>query len=83
MVIKRGNVVSHAVAVEWGIGKVMEVTAIRATIEFTDGVVRKIVSSHYPSLVQADPASFVSKPAIVPVAKVRATRAKKVKTAAL
>ena len=81
MIIKRGNVVSHSGALEWGGGKVMEVSALRATIQFSDGIVRKIVSSHYSILHAADAASFVPIPDIVPVVKVRAApkRQKKVK----
>jgi hypothetical protein len=73
MSIKRGNVVSHAGAIEWGVGKVMEVTALKATIQFSDGIIRKIASSHYTTLRPADPSSFVPIPESVPVVKVRAT----------
>jgi hypothetical protein len=73
MTIKRGNVVSHAGAMEWGVGKVVEVTPLRATIQFSDGIIRKIASSHYTILHPADPASFVPIPDSVPVVKVRAT----------
>ena len=85
MTIKRGNVVSHAGAVEWGVGKVVEVTALKATIQFSDGIIRKIASSHYTILQPADPASFVQIPDSVPVAKVRATakRVKKIKETAV
>jgi hypothetical protein len=81
MIIKRGIVVSHAGAIEWGAGKVLEVTALKATIQFSDGVTRKIASSHYTTLQPADSALFVSPADSVPVAKVRATakRVKKVK----
>jgi hypothetical protein len=81
MIIKRGIVVSHAGAIEWGAGKVLEVTALKATIQFSDGVTRKIASSHYTTLHPADSALFVSPADSVPVAKVRATakRVKKVK----
>lgn len=84
MIIKRGNVVSHAGAIEWGVGKVVEVTALKATIQFSDGIIRKIASSHYTILQPADPASFVQIPDNVPVAKVRATpkRPKKMKESA-
>ena len=58
MTIKRGIVVSHAGAIEWGVGKVVEVTAFKATIQFSDGIIRKIASSHYPILQPADPASL-------------------------
>jgi transcription elongation factor GreA-like protein len=79
MTIKRGNVVSHAGAIEWGVGKVVEVTPLKATIQFSDGIIRKIASSHYTTLQPADPAAFVPLPDSIPVVKVRATpkRAKK------
>jgi hypothetical protein len=85
MTIKRGNVVSHTVAHEWGVGKVVEVTSFKATIQFSDGIIRKIASSHYTTLQPADPASFVQIPDSVPVAKVRATpkRLKKTKEPAV
>jgi hypothetical protein len=73
MTIKRGNVVSHSGAIEWGVGKVVEVTALKATIQFSDGIIRKIASSHYTILQPADPASFVPTPDSIPVVKVRAT----------
>ncbi|QWV98492.1 DUF3553 domain-containing protein [Geomonas nitrogeniifigens] len=58
MIVKRGSVVSHAMAQQWGIGKVVEVDDIRATIRFSDGMVRKIISSHFNDLHPADPASY-------------------------
>jgi len=73
MIIKRGNVVSHSGAIEWGAGKVVEVTALKATIQFSDGIIRKIASSHYTILQPADPASFVPIPDSILVVKVRAT----------
>jgi hypothetical protein len=81
MIIKRGNVVSHAGAIEWGVGKVVEVSALRATIQFSDGIIRKISSSHFTILNPADPASFVPIPDSISAVKVRATakRVKKVK----
>lgn len=81
MTIKRGNVVNHAGAMEWGSGKVVEVTALKATIQFSDGIIRKIASSHYTILQPADPASFVPIPDSIPVVKVKAApkRAKKIK----
>ncbi len=81
MIIKRGIVVSHSGALEWGAGKVVEVGALKATIQFSDGIVRKIASSHYAILEPADPASFVAVSAVVPAAKPRvaAKRVKKVK----
>ena len=75
MIVKRGCVVSHAVAQEWGIGKVMEVNDIRATIQFNDGMIRKITSSHFTSLQPADPSSYLPPTEKVPAAKVRAVKA--------
>ena len=82
MNIKRGNVVSHTVQHGWGVGKVTEVTPLKATIQFNDGIIRKIASSHYMVLQPADPASYVPTPDSIPAVKVRATvkRVKKVKT---
>lgn len=81
MMIKRGSVVSHTVAHEWGVGKVVEVTPLRATIQFSDGIIRKISSSYYATLQPADPASFLPPAESVPVSKARTTtkREKKVK----
>ncbi len=83
MIIKRGVVVSHPGAMEWGVGKVVEVEAMRASIQFSDGIIRKIAASHYSQLLQADVAAFVELPENVPLVKVRATttRVKKVKQA--
>lgn len=58
MIVKRGSVVSHAMAQQWGTGKVVEVNDIRATIRFSDGMVRKIISSHFTDLQPADPATY-------------------------
>jgi hypothetical protein len=80
MIVKRGSVVSHSVAQEWGIGKVTEVNDIRATIQFNDGMIRKITSSHFTNLQPADPASYLPPVEKVPVAKVRAVRAVSTKT---
>lgn len=76
MIIKRGNVVSHAGAIEWGAGKVVEVSALKATIQFSDGVIRKIASSHYTILQPADPDSYVQIPDSIPAVKTRATSRK-------
>ena len=73
MTIKRGKIVSHSGAIEWGVGKVLEVTPLKATIQFSDGIIRKIATSHYNILEAADPASFVPIPESAPVVKVRAT----------
>ena len=76
MIVKRGSVVSHTAAQEWGIGKVTEVNDIRATIQFNDGMIRKITSSHFASLQPADPASYLPPSEKLPVAKVRAVSTK-------
>lgn len=75
MIVKRGSVVSHTVALEWGIGKVTEVNDIRATIQFNDGMIRKITSSHFTNLQPADPASYQPPAEKVATPKVRAVRA--------
>lgn len=69
MTIKQGTVVSHPGAIAWGVGKVLEVAAFKATIQFSDGIVRKIASSHYGTLQPGDPALFVPMAANIPVAK--------------
>ena len=81
MTIKRGKIVCHAGAIAWGVGKVMEVADFNATIQFSDGIIRKIASTHYTFLQPADPGSFVPIPDKVLAVKVRATpkRVKKVK----
>ena len=83
MIIKRGIVVSHSGAIEWGVGKVMEVTPLRATIQFSDGIIRKISCSHYTTLLPADSAAYLLYADSEPAPKVRATvkRVKKVKPA--
>ncbi|WP_198419549.1 DUF3553 domain-containing protein [Geomonas oryzae] len=58
MNVKRGSVVSHAMAQQWGTGKVVEVNDYMATIRFSDGMVRKIISSHFTDLRPADPATY-------------------------
>lgn len=68
MIIKTGSIVSHAGALEWGVGKVLEVTAAMATIHFSDGKNRKIASSHFTTLQPAAAASYTP-PEIAPAAK--------------
>jgi hypothetical protein len=79
MIVKRGNVVCHTGANQWGAGKVVEVTNHRATIQFSDGIIRKIASSHYSTLQPADPANFLSPPEGPPAAKASATLKKQTK----
>jgi len=75
MTIKAGNIVSHAGALEWGAGKVLEVTAAMATIQFSDGKNRKIAASHFTTLQPAAAASFLPPPETAPAVKaVRAPR---------
>jgi len=85
MIIKRGNVVTHAGAIQWGVGKVIEVAPLKATIQFSDGIIRMIASTHYTVLHPANPASFVPIPDIVPVVKPRVApkRLKKIKQPAV
>ena len=80
MIIKTGNIVSHSGALEWGSGKVLEVTAAMATIQFSDGKNRKIAASHFTTLQPAAAASFLPPPETAPAVKaVRAPRAVKKK----
>jgi len=58
MTIKAGNIVSHACALEWGAGKVLEVTDAMATIQFSDGKNRKIAASHFTTLQPAAASAF-------------------------
>jgi hypothetical protein len=78
MIIKRGSIVSHVGAIQWGVGKVIELAELKATIQFSDGVIRKIASSHYSVLQAGDPAAFVPVPESVAVVKVRVARKKKI-----
>jgi hypothetical protein len=59
MTIKVGSIVSHADVLEWGVGRVLEVTSTMATIHFSDGKNRKIASSHFSSLRPASPESYI------------------------
>ena len=69
MTIKAGNIVSHAGALEWGAGKVLEVTAAMATIQFSDGKNRKIAASHFTTLQPAAAGSYSPPPETAPAAK--------------
>lgn len=72
MSIRKGDVVSHSTAVEWGVGKVVEVTAQRVSVQFHDGTTRKIASSHFTSLLPADPGSYLPVAPLVPKAAPKA-----------
>ncbi|MDD2320320.1 MAG: DUF3553 domain-containing protein [Geobacteraceae bacterium] len=58
MTLKTGTIVSHSVALEWGAGKVIEITPTLATIEFSDGKSRKIAASHFHTLQPAEASAF-------------------------
>ncbi len=81
MTIKAGSIVSHAGALEWGVGKVMEVTAAMATIQFSDGKSRKIAASHFITLQPAAEASYTppteTTPGVKAIRVSRTTRKKK------
>ena len=80
MTIKTGSIVSHSGALEWGVGKVLEVTAAMATIQFSDGKNRKIAASHFTTLQPAAAASYTPPPETAPIVKaIRAPRAAKKK----
>jgi hypothetical protein len=80
MTIKAGNIVSHTGALEWGAGKVLEVTAAMATIQFSDGKNRKIAASHFTILHPAAAASYLPPPETGPAVKAnRAPRTTKKK----
>lgn len=72
MSIRRGDVVSHSEAVEWGVGKVVEVSPYRVSIQFNDGATRKIACSHFTSLLPAEPSLFIP---ILPLVQKVATKA--------
>jgi hypothetical protein len=69
MIIKVGSIVSHSGALGWGSGKVLEVTATLAMIQFSDGTNRKIAASHFKTLEPAVPASFSPPADASPAAK--------------
>ena len=78
MVIRRGCIVKHDGMQSWGTGMVVDIADFKATIQFSDGVVRKIASSHYHVLVAGDPATFVATESALPLAiKPVASRAKR------
>jgi len=80
MIIKVGSIVSHSGGLGWGTGKVLEVTATLAMIQFSDGTSRKIAASHFQSLEPAAPASFLppadASPAARPARAPRVTKKK-------
>lgn len=81
MIIKTGVLVSHPGACAWGVGKVVEIANLKATIQFSDGITRKIASSHYATLQPGDPTAFVptSESTLAEKAKAAPRKPKKVK----
>jgi hypothetical protein len=75
MVIKVGNIVSHTGGAEWGVGKVLEVTASGVMIQFSDGKSRKIASSHVACIQPGDPDAYQPPPA--PAAETKVARARR------
>jgi hypothetical protein len=69
MTIKVGNIVSHVGVLEWGAGKVLEVTPSMATIHFSDGKNRKIASSHFTSLQPAPADTYLPRSEAAPATK--------------
>ena len=56
--LKIGHLVSHTGAPDWGVGKIVEVTATMVTIQFSDGNSRKIAASHFSALQPASPGTY-------------------------
>lgn len=80
MRLKCGNVVTHTGVHAWGAGKVLEIAAFNATIQFSDGITRKIASSHFELLEPADPAAYVAtEVSCEPVTRVVIPRARRKK----
>lgn len=75
MALKIGDIVSHSGATGWGSGKVLELSATSAMIEFSDGINRKIAASYFFTLKPAMPDSFVPQ-AKAPVAVTKSVRAR-------
>lgn len=65
MSIKRGDVICHSKASEWGVGKVVEVTPDKVAVHFNDGITRKILNSHVDCLLPASPSLYLPVPDIV------------------
>ncbi|RII25094.1 MAG: DUF3553 domain-containing protein [Geobacter sp.] len=77
MTIKVGNIVSHSGGLEWGAGKVLEITSSSAMIQFSDGKNRKIAVSHFTTLEPAELGSYTPPPEAPAVTKVPRPRAAK------
>jgi len=80
MALRVGNIISHTGGLGWGSGKVLEVTAKSAMIQFSDGTNRRIAVSHFTTLEPAAPGSFSPPPEAVVAPKApRAPRVAKKK----
>ena len=77
MAIKVGSIVNHTSALEWGAGKVLEISATLAMIQFSDGKNRKIAVSHFENLQPAPPGSFTAPPEVPLIAAPKVARKKK------
>jgi hypothetical protein len=77
MVIKAGHIVCHTGALQWGSGKVLEVSATMATINFSDGQNRKIAASYFSTLQRASAESYTPIPDATVPAKARRAATKK------
>jgi transcription elongation factor GreA-like protein len=75
MEIKIGAMVSHVGGREWGVGKVLEITASSVMIQFSDGKNRKIAASHFTCIEPGNPDFFVPLPEVP--ADVKAPRTRK------
>jgi hypothetical protein len=69
MALKVGNIISHTGGLGWGSGKVLEVSANSAMIQFSDGTNRRIAASHFTTLEPAAPGSFAPPPDDIVVTK--------------
>lgn len=76
MALRVGNIISHTGGLGWGSGKVLEVTARSAMIQFSDGTNRRIAVSHFTTLEPASPGSFL--PPAEALAATKAPRAPRV-----
>ena len=64
MIVKLGNIVIHTGVNAWGAGKVVALAPCNATIQFSDGVTRKIAATHFNILEPASPGTFIPTAAI-------------------
>jgi hypothetical protein len=79
MALRVGNIISHTGGLGWGSGKVLEVTAKSAMIQFSDGTNRRIAVSHYTTLEPAAAGSFTPPPEAAATKVPRAPRSLKKK----